>query len=166
VPPDRRTHREIRSANAEMKHYQYETGQWVQWFRFNQPATTSDPVYGTGPQRVWFPSVTVPCYISEYQRSGQNFDDQGLYLVDRLHLIISYSAWWHTNMPDPDPFRQDHTNDRVGYSSTLFAVDTFYPQGKVGNSFLTISCDLREVAAEEMLEDVPVPMFAEYFTAS
>lgn len=164
MPPDRRTHRDVISAYKEMKGYQYDIGQWVQWFRFNKPATTSDPVYGTGPQRVWYDPVTVPCFISESQRASQNFSDDGLYLINRLHLIISYDAWWGSNMPDPDPYRQNHTNDRVGYQHTLYGVDSFYPQGKVGNNFLTISCDLREVALEEYQEDYGTTMFADYIT--
>jgi hypothetical protein len=162
VVSDRRTLRDITSAYQAMKEYQRDIGQQVQWFRFDQADTTSDPVYETGPQRIWYPAITMPCYLAEYQRSGQNFDDDGLYIVDRLHLILSYNFFFNSAMPDPDPTGADHVNDRVGFQGVLFSIDTFYPQGRVADYFLTISCDCRAVAQSEMIEDVTPPMFASY----
>lgn len=166
MPPDRRTLRDIRSAYEGMKKYQVDVGQWAQWFRFNSPATTSNPIYDTGPQRVWYPSIPVPVVLGEYRRSGRNFDDDGLYLVDRVHLIFSYFAFFSSTMPDPDPTGQDHVNDRCGFDGHLFNVTSFVPQGRVASYFLTVSCDLLEVAQEDLNEDALLPMFAPYLVAS
>lgn len=165
MPPDRRLLREIRSAYEGMKRYQIEAGQWVNWFRFDAAGTTSDPVYGTGPQRKWHYPIIIPAMIGEYHRAPQNFDDDGLYRIDRVHLIMSYFAFFSSTMADPDPTGQDHVNDRVAFDGHLFSVDSFTPQGHVGSYFLTISCDVAQVAQEEMQEDVPVKMFAPYITA-
>ena len=166
VPPDRRTLRDIRSAYQGMKDYQYQTGQFVQWFRFDVADTTSDPVYGTGPQRQWYPAVTVPVMLGEYQRAPKNFDDDGLYLVDQGHLIISYFAFFSSTIVDPDPTGQNHLNDRVGFDGHLFSVASFLPRGRVADYFLTISVDLIEVAQEELIEDVVPSMFQPYIVAS
>lgn len=149
-----------------MADYQLQTGQWVQWFRFNKTATTSHPVYDVGPQRMWYPAITLPVLLGDYNRAPQNFDDDGLYRIDRAHLIFSYFAFFQTTMLDPDPTGQDHLNDRVGFDGTLFSVDMFEPRGRVASRFLTVSVDLTEVAQEEMDEDVETPMFAPYRVAS
>jgi len=162
MPADRRTLRDIRSAYRGMRRYQREAGQWSQWFRFNKAGTTSDPTYGTGPGRVWYPSVTIPVLIGEYQRAGQNFDDDGLYLVDRLTLVMSYNDFYNSGIPDPDPSAQNHVNDRVAFDGRLFAVDTFIPKGRVASYFLTITVTLREVAQSELDEDVDSSMFDPY----
>jgi hypothetical protein len=164
--PDRRTLRDIRSAYQGMKRYQEEAGEWVQWFRFNQAATTSDPTYSTGPQRAWYPPITVPVMIGEYRRAAKNFDDDGLYLVDEVHGVISYFAFFSTTMPDPDPLGADHLRDRVAYDGRLFSVSSFIPRGRVASYFLTISFDMIEVAAEELAEDAAISMFAPYLSSS
>ena len=162
VPPDRRTLRDIRDAYEGMKEYQLHVGQWVHWFRFNKGATTAHPIYDTGPQRVWYPAITLPVLIGEYSRAPQNFDDDGLYLIDRVHLIFSYDAFFHTTMLDPDPSGQDHLNDRVGFDGHLFSVDLFIPRGRVASHFLTISVDLTEVGQADLDEDRPDSMFSPY----
>lgn len=162
MPPDRRLLRDIRSAFFGMKRAQLEQGQWVQWYRFNQQATTSHPVYDTGPQRQWYPPITLPVFLGEYRRQSQNFDDDGLYLVDRAHLIISYFAFFNAPIPDPDPNGQDHLNDRVAFDGRLFSVDMFLPRGRTASWFLTISVDLTEVSQTELIEDVVPSMFQPY----
>lgn len=166
MPPDRRTLRDIRDGDRAMKEYQRQVGQWAQWFRFNKAGTTGHPVYDTGPQRAWYPPITVPVMIGEYTRAGQNFDDDGLYLVDRVHFVISKSAFFHTTMPDPDPSGQDHLNDRLGFDGVLFSVDSFLPRGRVASYFWTISVDASEVMQEDMDEDVATSMFAPYFVGT
>lgn len=166
MPPDRRVLRDIRDAYRGMREYQRDAGQWVQWFRFNKAETSSHPVYGTGPQRKWFPAITVPVLEATYGRASQNFDDDGLYLVDDLQLIISYDQFFHSTMPDPDPNGQDHVNDRVGHDGHLFSVNSFVPKGRVASHWLTITVVLQEVAQEDMDEDVPDPIFAPYTEAS
>jgi hypothetical protein len=94
MPPDRRTLRDIQQAYYGMADYQLQTGQWVQWFRFNKTATTSHPVYDVGPQRMWYPAITLPVLLGDYNRAPQNFDDDGLYRIDRAHLIFSYFAFF------------------------------------------------------------------------
>ena len=145
-----------------MDRYQQQTGEWVAWFRFDQADTTSHPTYSTGPQRVWYPAVTVPVVIAEDIRASKNFDDDGLYLIDQLHLVVSYSAFIHSMIPDSDPTGQDHLNDRIGFDNKLFSVNSFVPRGRVANSYLTISVDCREVAQEDLNEDVLVSMFQPY----
>jgi hypothetical protein len=164
MPPDRRTLRDIRSAYRGMWEYQRQIGQWACWFRFNKAATTVMPIYDTGPQRAWFNPVTLPVHLGEYRRAGENFNDDGLYLVDTLHLIFSYDAFFHTGMPDPDLTGQNHQNDRVAFDGRLFSVSTFYPRGRVADYFLTISVDAIEVAQSELNEDVDIPIFAPYIT--
>ena len=166
MPPDRRLLREIRQAYGTMHDYQLLAGQWAQWFRFDTADTTVHPVYDTGPQRVWYPSVTVPVLFGQYERASQNFDDDGMYLVDQLHLVISYMQFIQSLVPDPDPNGNDHINDRVGFDGHLFKVTSFIPRGRVASHFLTISCDLIEVASSEMAEDVPSPMFSGYLTTT
>jgi hypothetical protein len=129
-----------------MKQYQWNAGQWVHWFRFDRPDTTSHPVYDTGPQRVWYPPVTIPVVIAEYMRASQNFDDDGMYLVDSLHIIMSYDAFFHSQITDPDPNGVDHLNDRVGFDGKLFSVNSFIPRGRVGSYFWTISVQCQDVA--------------------
>lgn len=164
MPPDRRLLREIRSAYEGMKFYQLEAGQWVNWFRFNQSATTSDPTYDTGPQRAWYPPIKIPVIIGEYERAGKNYDDDGLYQVDRMYCIINYFAFFSTGMPDPDPTGQNHVNDRVGYDGHLFSLSGFLPRGRTASYFLTISVDMIEIGQAELYEDVAIPMFASYLT--
>lgn len=166
MPPDRRLLREIHAANKIMKRYQFQAGQWAQWYRFDLADTTSNPIYDTGPQRVWYPAITLPVILGEYSRAPQNFDDSGLYLLDRLHLIFSYDAFFHTTMVDPDPTGQDHLNDRVGFDGHLFSVNSFIPRGRTASHFLTVSCDLQEVAQEDFNEDVDNSLFAKYIVAS
>lgn len=165
MPPDRRTWRDIYGAWDGMKEMQILQGQWAQWFRFNKAATTSHPVYDTGPQRVWFPSISLPVYLGEYMRAAQNFDDDGLYQTDRLHLIFSYNAFFTTGMQDPDPNNFDHVNDRVGFDGRLFSVNSFYPRGRVAGQFLTVSADCLEVGQADLAEDVDTAgLFMGYVT--
>ena len=166
MPPDRRLLREIRSAYQGMREYQTNAGQFCFWFRFNQGATTSHPIYDTGPQRAWYSPVTVPLLMGIYQRAAQNFDDGGLYLLDKLHVVLNYWDFFESTMPDPDPSGQNHLNDRVGFDGHLFSVDSFLPQGRVADYFLTISCVLAEVTQSELQEDVVPSMFQSYIVAS
>jgi hypothetical protein len=164
MPPDRRTLRDIRSAYKGMKEYQLNTGQTVAWFRFDQPDTTVHPVYDTGPQRIWYPPVCLPVLLAEYLRARKNIDDDGLYLVDHLHIIMSFDQFFHTQMPDPDITGEGHMNDRIGFDGRLFSVVGFLPQGRVADYFLTISVDAVQVAQSELAEDVAAAMFASYVT--
>jgi len=145
-----------------MARYQREAGQWAAWFRFNAAQTTSHPVYGTGPQRAWYAPVTLPLLIGEFHRAPKSFEEDALYRVDQAHLIFSYSAFFHSLMPDPDPTGQDHVNDRVGFDGKLFSVATFTPEGRVADEFLTVSVNLFEVGQGELDEDVASPLFASY----
>jgi hypothetical protein len=149
-----------------MREYQKQVGQWAQWFRFNQAGTTSHPVYDTGPQRAWYASTPLPVLIGEYIRAGQNYDDDGLYQTDRLHLIFSYNQFFHTGMIDPDPQGQDHVNDRVGFDGHLFAVDTFLPRGRVAGQFLTVSVDCVEVGQADLAEDADLGLFDAYLAVA
>jgi hypothetical protein len=166
MPPDRRLLRDIQSAYHGMKLAQVDQGQWVHWFRYNQTASTSHPVYDTGPLRVWYPSITLPVWVGEYQRAGRNFDDDGLYLVDRVHVICSYDAFFHTTMPDPDPYGNDHLRDRVAFDGHIFRVDTFLPRGRAASYFLTISIDLTEVAQSDLAEDGTIAQFTPYLNVA
>jgi hypothetical protein len=166
MPPDRRLLRDIQSAYNGMLLAQLDQGQWCHWFRYNQAASTSHPVYDTGPQRVWYPPITLPIWLGEYQRAGRNFDDDGLYLVDRVHVICSYDAFFHTTMLDPDPWGNDHLRDRVAFDGHIFKVDTFLPRGRVASYFLTISIDLTEVAQSEMAEDGTIAQFTPYLNVA
>lgn len=166
MPPDRRTIRDIRSAWEGMKQAQLDYGQYVIWFRFNRAATTSDLVYDTGPTRAWYPGVTLPCLNGEYSRAGQNFDDDGLYQVDRAHLIFSWFAFFQTLIADPDVSGQDHVNDRVVLDGKLFSVDSFLPKGRVADYFLTVSVDLTQVAESQLIEDPDNPIFSPYLAVA
>ena len=166
MPPDRRILRDVRDAYQAMKQYQYEAGQWVYWFRFDKAGTTSHPVYDTGPQRAWKQPIILPVIIAEFERPPQNYDDDGLYIVAKAHLIFSYDAFFHSTMPDPDPNYQGHLNDRVAFDGYLFSVDSFQPRGRVADQFLTVSADLRGVAQEDMDEDTATSMFSPYLVAS
>lgn len=166
MPPDRRTLRDIRYAYHNMQRTQRIWGQWVQWFRFNQTSTTSDPVYSTGPGRLWYPPLTIPVQLGIYERALKNFDDDGLYLVDETKLIMSYDAFFHSGIIDPDPTGEDHLNDRVAFDGRLFELTSFIPKGRVADMFLTISASAREVAQEDLAEDPAAAMFAPYVAAS
>lgn len=166
MPPDRRLLRDIRSAYRGMQRYQVGAGQWLLWFRFNKAGTTSDPTYGTGPTRAWFPPITVPAMIGEYTRDPKNFDDDGLYQVDQVHAILNYFDFFSSTMIDPDPNGQDHVNDRVVFDGHLFSVSSFTPRGRVASYFLTISVDMIEIAAEELNEDPISSLFSPYLVAS
>lgn len=162
MPPDRRLLREIRSAYHGIKIAQLGQGQYVNWFRFNQTGTTSHPIYDTGPLRAWYNPISLPVWLGEYQRAGKNFGDDGLYLVDRVHVICSYDQFFHTTMPDPDPYGNDHLRDRVAFDGHIFKVDTFLPRGRVADYFLTISIDLTEVAQTSLAEDGTIAIFTPY----
>jgi hypothetical protein len=162
MPPDRRTLRSINAAFRTMAAYQNYAGQWVQWFRLNKSATISDPMFGTGPGRVWYTPVIVPVIDARIIRPPRNFDDDGLYLVDRAHLVLSYRAFFNTVLPDPDTDGKNHYGDRAGLDGVLYTVTDFIPQGRIASNFLTISVDLIQVAYSELNEDVVAPMFAGY----
>lgn len=166
MPPDRRLLRDIQSAYEGMKLAQLDQGEWVHWFRYNQAASTSHPVYDTGPTRVWYPAITLPVWLGEYSRASKNIDDDGLYLVDKVHVICSYDAFFHTTMPDPDPHYNNHLRDRVGYDGHIFKVDMFLPKGRVASYFLTISIDLTELAQSEMAEDGTIGQFTPYLNVA
>ena len=144
---------------------QLEAGQLVQWFRYDVTDSTSHPVYDVGPNRLWYPPTTLPCFIGEYRRAGKNFDDDGLYLIDTAHLIVSYDAFFHTTMPDPDITGQNHLNDRVAFDGKLFHVTGFYPEGRMADYFLTISIDVAQVAVEDLAEDPQAAMFTPFVDA-
>jgi hypothetical protein len=107
----------------------------------------------------------MPMMIGEYDRAGRNTDDDGLYQVDTVHVIIDYFAFFSSGIVDPDPTGQDHVNDRVAFDGHLFDVMSFLPRGRVASYFMTISVDLNEVAAEDLAEDQAAPQFAPYLTA-
>src|ERR1035441_9179738 len=98
MPPDRRTLRDIRDAYEGMKQYQLDVGQWVHWFRYDTVDSVSHPVYDVGPERIWYPPITIPMVMGEYRRAPKNFDDDGLYLIDSVHMVCSYNAFFHTTM--------------------------------------------------------------------
>lgn len=166
MPPDRRLLREIRQAYQGMDRAQLEQGEWVEWFRFNPAGTTSDPTYPTGPQRAWYPSITIPVWLGEYNRAPKNFDDGGMYLVDQVHGIMSYFAFFSSTIVDPDPTGQNHLNDRVGYDGRLFGISTFFPRGRTASYFLTISFSMIQIMAEDLAEDAAIPMFSPYVVGS
>lgn len=167
MPPDRRLLRDIQSAYDGMERAQLDQGEWVQWFRYLPNQSTSDPTYGTGPQRAWANPVSVPVWIGEYERAGRNQDGDGLYQVDHFHGILSYRFFFSSNIPDPDPNFQNHVNDRVGFDGKLFYLTSFLPRGRVASYFLTISFDATQLALEEFTEDADLnpTLFDQYILA-
>lgn len=166
MPPDRRLLGEIRQAYEGMNYAQLDQGQWVEWFRFNAAGTTSDPTYDTGPGRLWYPAITIPVWLGEFERQSKNFDDDGLYLVNTVHGIMSYYSFFSSTILDPDPTGQNHLNDRVGYDGTLFGISSFIPRGRVASYFYTISFDMIEIMAEDLAEDATNSLWAPYTVGS
>ena len=65
-------------------------------------------------------------------------------------------------MPDPDTNGQNHLSDRIGFDGILFSADSFIPRSRVASQYLTISVTAIQLAQEEIIEDLPVPMFQSY----
>lgn len=160
---DRRFINEIRSLYRGLREFAYQGGMPVNWYRYNASSSTSDPVYDTGPERVWYAPITVSTIMARYIRAPRDYNDDGLFRVDRAQLVLSYFDFFSSTMPDPDVTGQDHLNDRVVFDGKLFRLEQFLPQHRVADQFLTIAIEMTEIAASELQEDT-TSMFSGFTT--
>lgn len=167
-----RLRREIEDINRHMKREAERWGQTVLWYEFD-PASVQDEGPGTDDldlydeggyqvrpgtdeqgslSRRWKAPKTVQVTMARLDEGEAQYSDEGTYTVDHLTIVVNAHMLRSFGISQPDDVGA-HVRDRIEFDGRLFSVDSFVPQGRIADTFLTVTVGATEVKADERMTD-------------
>jgi len=168
MPTDLRLKENLKRINKSLERFQRKVGQTVLWYSFatSTPEVAEDEyledLYDEGSSvnpgvgRSYNPPRRCPVIQAYYGGDAQNFDTEGTYLVDRLHLTISVAQWKkHVRLPLVTP--DHHVFDRLVYDGLTYDVEHFELMGRVAEQYTIIRVQAIQVKDDEgFLDDTSI----------
>lgn len=140
-------------------------GQWVDWWVFDEDASSKDPIYDTASQdspqgRVWQRPIRIPCLGARVLQGQTHHDDRGFYNIDQLSLTIDMRTVWRL-LPSLPNGADAHIRDRVVFRGQVYSPYQVWSRGQVFDKYTVLSVSLIQVKTDEMVND---PQFAASLT--
>lgn len=144
-----------------MRGYAENNGDWISYYRFNEAATITDPVYdeAIGDGMIYFAPVRVQCLHVSHIDGGNENSDKGFYYNDDLDASIAFDLFVEAGMTMADIQTGNYLKDRVQYDRKLFAVGQLSVQGQIQERDIVIGLSATQLKPDELVNDV---MFAEW----
>ena len=131
-------------------------GQNVQWFVYDEAATTVDDIYDVGSPdggRVWKAPFELPVINAYVFQNEMYQNDRGFYTVDTLRLFINYDDVIR-HIPTLDSEPDQHLKDRVEFRGQLYSPNRVFPRGQIQLEYMALTVDLTQVKSEEQVNDI------------
>lgn len=131
------------------------SGDWIDYYRFNEAATIVDDIYdeATGSGRVYFPAVRIPVlHVTITPGDNQN-SDTGFYFNDTLNIICVFDQFVRTGMDYADVLQGNFLKDRVYYNQKVFRTLSMVPRGKIQERPTMVEIDCTQLKPDELIDD-------------
>lgn len=142
-----------------MRGYAENNGDWISYYRFDEAATVTDPVYdeAVGQGMIFLPPVRVECLHVTHIDGGNENGDMGFYYNDDLVASIAFDLFVQAGMTMADIETGNYIKDRVLYDRKLFRVKTLSNEGQIQQRDIVIGLEATQIKPDELVNDV---MFA------
>jgi hypothetical protein len=166
--------------NGTTKELVNTVGTKVEWWFYDEHATTVDPIddvggsnYGVG-GRIWKGPLTVPVVKASIVQGVTVQNDRGFYNTDILRLTLNVDlieedlSLLGANLSTIPQLRSleinpdDYLRDRIVFRHEVFTPTRINPLGIVKNNYTLIAVDCNQVNPEEMVNDTQFQHYAGY----
>jgi len=131
------------------------SGDWLDYYHFNEAATITDPIYdeAIGEGRVYFPPVRLPVlHVIHIQGENEN-TDTGFYYNDTLSATIAFDQFTGVGMDYAEIETGDYLNDRVYYNQKIFRVLQLSLEGKIQQRNVIVALYATQMKPDELVDD-------------
>jgi len=141
--------------NSGLRGRQGETGDSVDWYRFDSEASVMDDIYdeGTGTGKAYRGPFVVPMlHVVREEGSNEN-TDTGTYWNDSVHATASFDQLRRAGFTFLDLDHQNYLKDRFVYDDRVFRVTRLEVLGQIKKRDVIVSIDATQVKGDELTND-------------
>lgn len=130
-------------------------GDWIDYYRFSQDATTLDPIYdeASGPGRIYKEKIRVPVLHAVLIVGDNENTDMGFYFNDTLEVICAFDQFVGVGMDYADIQTGEYLKDRIYYNQKIFRVTQIEPRGKIQERPTLIHISATQLKPDELVDD-------------
>jgi len=131
------------------------SGDWIDYYRFDQASTILDPIYdeAIGSGRIYKPAVRVPCmHVQDIKGENEN-TDTGFYYNDTLVATIAFDQFTGVGMSHADILTGNYLNDRLYYDQRIFRVVQLSIRGQIQQRDIIVGLDATQMKPDELVDD-------------
>lgn len=141
------------------------SGDWIDYYRFNQAATVLDPIYdeAIGEGRVYSQRIRVPVLHAILIVGDNENTDMGFYFNDTLEVICAFDQFIGVGMDYAELLSGDFLKDRIYYNQKVFRVVQIEPRGKIQERPTLIHISATQLKPDELVDD---QLFAQWSGSS
>lgn len=131
------------------------SGDWIDYFKFDQASTIIDPIYdeATGEGRVYLPRMRIPVLHNTIVFGDNQNTDMGFYFNDTLETICAFDQFAGVVYNYPDILVGAFLKDRIYYNQKVFRVTQIEPRGKIQERPTTIRISSTQLKPDELVDD-------------
>jgi hypothetical protein len=129
-----------------------EVGTLIDWYRWDEAGSATDPIYDIGGKRWITPPVQVPVLKAVVFHSRVVQSDRGFYNTDVLRITANESSV-SKFFPDIKANTEAYYKDRIVYQGAIWIVTQILPKGNIDTGFAILSIDCNQVHPEELDND-------------
>jgi hypothetical protein len=138
-----------------MRGWQGVAGDWIDYYKFNAPATSIDNIYdeAIAPGRQYETRVRIPVLHATIIAGENENTDMGFYFNDTLVIICAFDQFTKTGMDYADILQGDYLKDRIYYNQKVFKVLSMNPSGKIQQRPTMIRIEATQLKPDELVSD-------------
>lgn len=131
------------------------SGDWVDYYRFDQASTILDPIYdeATGTGRIYLPRVRVPVLHVVLMYGENQNTDMGFYFNNTLHVVCAFDQFVGVGMDYVDILDSNYLKDRIYYKQEVFRVLQISPRGQIQERPTMITIEATQLRPDELVDD-------------
>lgn len=131
------------------------SGDWLDYYRYNEAATQIDPIYdeAIGEGRAYFPAVRLPAlHVTHIEGENEN-GVMGFYYNDTLSAYIAFDQFVGVGMDYADIRTGNYINDRIYYDQKIFRVLQLSIRGQIQQRDIIVGLDATQMKPDELVDD-------------
>lgn len=131
------------------------SGDWIDYYHYNEVATTVDPIYdeAVGQGRIYFPRVRVPVLHVVLQYGDNENTDIGFYFNNTLEIVCAFDQFVGVGMQYADVKAGNYLKDRLYYKQEVFRVTQVVPKGQIQQRPTLITISATQLKPDELVDD-------------
>jgi hypothetical protein len=138
-----------------MKGWRDVSGDWIDYYKYNESATQLDDIYdeAVGQGRIYSAAIRIPVlHVTLTPGDNQN-TDYGFYYNDTLSIICAFDQFTRSGMDYADVLEQNYLKDRIYYNQKVFRVLSMTPRGKIQERPTIVGIDATQLRSDELIDD-------------
>ena len=138
-----------------MRGWRQVSGDWIDYYRFNAPATVIDDIFdeAVGEGRVYYPRIRIPVLHATIVAGENQNTDMGFYFNDTLVVIVAFDQFTRTGMDYADVLQGNYLKDRIYYNQKVFRTLSMVPSGKIQQRPTMIRIVATQLKPDELIDD-------------